>query len=154
VSTRKQEEREIAGLKVTTIQLPAMRGSRLRVKLAKLIVPVLGAFKGSKLSSVQDVMKMDIADLAPALVAVASQLDDTAHDTLMLELLICTSVVRDDGSGKALKFDLTTKQIIDQAFDGDVDALWKAVAFAIELNLGNVFSASTGNEQQAPALSS
>ena len=151
--SRKQEEREIGGLKVTTIQLPATRGSRLRFKLIKLLAPAAGALRGKSLKY-DDLKATDVAELAPALAAMVSQLDEAAHDALLLEMLVCTSVVRDDGNGRPVKFDLTSKAIVDQAFDGDVDALWGAWKFALEVNLGGFFAASGGSAQPDPTPSS
>jgi hypothetical protein len=149
---RKTEEREIGALKVTTIQLPATRGSRLRFKLVKLLAPALGAI-GGKAVNFNDLKSMNVVELAPALVALVSQLDDAAHDALLLEMLVCTSVVRDDAGGRPIKFDLTSKAFIDQAFDGDADALWTTWMFALEVNLGGFFAASGGPAQPGPTPS-
>lgn len=149
MSTRKTEDRDIGDLKVTTIQLPAMRGSRLRLRLLKMLSPLLGALEGKKLD---DVMKLDVSDLAPAIMAAASQLDDATHDALILQILLCTSVQTTDASGKQIRFDLTSQSTIDQAFGGDVDALWSAAKFALEVNLGgNFFRRDVATPEQAPS---
>lgn len=149
--SRKTEEREINGLKVTTIQLPATRGSALRFKLARVLAPVAGTLRTK---TAADLLSLNVADLAPTLMALAAQLDPAVMDALMLEILACTSVITTDAAGRQIKFDLTSKQIIDQAFDGDVDALWSTMRFAVEVNLSGFFAALAGNTQPAPTPSS
>lgn len=148
--SRKQEERTIGDYNVTTVQLPATRGSRLRVRVLKLIAPALGQLRGKK---IDDLKAIDIADFAPALQEIMGQLDDQTQDALMLEVLVCTSVIAQGPSGQ-IKYDLTSKPIIDQAFDGDVDALWGAMKFALEVNLRGFFNASVGKSQPIPTPSS
>ena len=151
IGDRKTDIRTINGFELTTVQLPSMRGSRLRFRLAKLLAPAAGALRGKSLT---DLQALDVADIAPAIMAIATQLDDAAHDALMLELLICTSVVVDGPSGK-VKYDLTKAAAIDQAFGSDVDALWAAAKTSLEVNLGGFFGASAGSAApQVPTPSS
>lgn len=141
----KIETRQIDGLDVTSQQLPATRSYRLLPKVLKLIVPVLGATRGKK--GIDDV---DVAALAPVL----EQLDDATMDALLLETLVCTSVVTTNDKGAQVKYDLTSKQWIDAAFGGNVVALVKTMAFALQLNFAGVFHESAGAAQQTPTPSS
>lgn len=144
---RTEETRTINGLEVTTIKLPSMRGSQLRFRLIRLLAPAgpaLGAvFTGKKLS---DLGAVDVISILPALPALFAQLDDATHDALLCQILVCTSVVADGPKGK-VKYDLTSKAFIEQAFSDDVDALWAAARFALEVNLSGFF---TG--QAAPGI--
>ena len=149
--SRTSETRTIGEFEVTTQKLPATRGSRLRFKLVRLLGPAASSLAPlvGKDGKLEELLGLDIAAVAPAIVALASQIDDEKHDALMLEILICTSVVADGPKGK-IKFDLTSKALLDQAFDGDVDALWKTVMFALEVNLSGFFS---GRGSPAPDAS-
>jgi len=146
---RKTETRQISAFDVTTIQLPALKGSALRFKLGKVLAPALAALRGKSLG---DVMKSDLADLQPALMAIFDRLDEKQAEALMLDALLCTSVVTTDNDGKLIKYDLTTAKWIDLAFGGDVDALWSTVKFALEVNLRGLFVAGAGTVQQTPTL--
>jgi hypothetical protein len=138
---RPSETKTIGGLEVTTTKLPAMRGSALRFKLGKLILPSL---RGKSLAEISSI---DIADLAP----VVGALDEKAQETLMLEILLCTKVQQtNDKTGEPYFVELTSQKFIDLVFDGDVDALWATCWFALEVNLKGVFGASAGSAQPAP----
>lgn len=144
IGSRKQDTRTIGGFELTTIQLPSVRGSRLRVRLLKLLAPAGSALAGVlKGKSPEDLKTLDVGVIAPALMAIATQLDDGIHDSLMLQLLVCSSVVVDGPAGK-IKVDLTSMQAIDQAFGGDVEALWAAARVSLEVNLGGFFDGATG----------
>lgn len=150
---RRTETRVINGLEVTTQQLPSMAGSRLRFKLGRLLAPSIGALRGRR---IEDLMSLDIAELAPALVALVQQLDARTHDELLIEIFAGTYVVGKDDKGK-LRIELTSAQWIDQAFDGDVEAMWLAAKFALEVNVRNIaslFPNRVGGAQPAPTLSS
>lgn len=140
IGSRKQDTRTVGAFELTTYQLPSTRGSRLRVRLLKLLAPagerLAAVLKGK---SFDDIQALDVAVIAPAIMAVAMQLDDTVHDSLMLQLLVCSSVVAEGANGK-VKIDLTSLQAIDQAFGGDVDSLWAAMRASLEVNLGGFFA--------------
>jgi hypothetical protein len=151
---RSIETRAIAGFEVTTQKLPSMAGSRLRFKLGRLLAPAIAGLRGKRLDNL---VAQDIADLAPAFAALVQQLEPRTHDELILEVFACTYVIGETSNGSKIKFDLTSTQIIDQAFDGDVDAMWLAAKFVLEVNLrglASLFPNRVGGEQPAPTLSS
>lgn len=147
LGSRKQDTREVNGLQLTTIQLPSTRGSRLRFRLIKLVGPAVGALaaglKGKKVETLEDLKALDVGVLAPAIMAVAQQLDEALHDALLLQLLCCSTVTGEGPNGK-VKVDLTSISAFDQAFGGDVDALWAAAKASLEVNLGGFFDGRSG----------
>lgn len=136
---RRTETRTIAGLEVTTVQLPAMRGSRLRFRVLRTIMPALATLNEFRGKSMDEIMASDVGKLLPALRHVVEQLDDKAQESFLLEVLLCTNVISIDESGKRIVVELTSASFVDLAFGGDVDALWQTFAFALEVNLGGFF---------------
>ena len=146
---RTEETRTIGELEVTTVKLPAIRASKLRFKLLRLLAPAAPAlaavFTGKKLA---DLKGTEIASILPALPGLLAQLDDATHDAMLRDALVTTSVVADGPKGK-IKFDLTSLALIEQAFGSDVDSMWSTWLFAVEVNLSGFFS---GRVDPAPAL--
>src|SRR5262245_7391192 len=143
----RSETRTIDGLEVTTQQLPATRAYRFAARLSKLLLPIAGAVKGR---SLDDAMSLGVETFAPLL----QQLDEPTLDALLLESLQCTSVMTVDAKGVPIKYDLTTKPMIDLAFGGNVGALLRTMMFAIEFNFRDFFSASVGPGLPTPTPSS
>lgn len=142
-----ETKRISATIEATSQKMPSMSGSRLRFKIGKLLVPALAGFRGKALD---DVMKLDLAELQPVLAPLLAQLDEKTHDALMLEILTHTYVVRTEDGKEPIRFDLGNAKAIDLAFDGDVDALWATAWFALGVNLKGVFAAGAGNAQPSP----
>ncbi len=109
----------IGDFEVTTQKLPTLRGSSLRFKVNRLFSKEKGT----------------VGDLtAEVLTAMLAQLEDNEVQTLILESLVCTSIITNDDRGQKIKYDLTKLSTIDQVFDGDVDLMWETVMFAWEVN--------------------
>ena len=116
--------KQIGDLEVTTTKLPTLRGSRLRMKVNRLLMGNGQKIEGGELT----------AELFTGFLA---DLPDADADTLILESLVSTVVVRDDAQGSKIKFDLSNLSQIDLAFDGDDLAMWQSVLFSWEVNLAN-----------------
>jgi len=142
----RSETRTIEGLEVTTQQLPATRAYLLAAKLSKVLVPIASALKGKTMG---EALAAPVESLAPML----ERLDDATLDALMLESLKCTSVVTVDAKGASIKYDLTSKPMIDLAFGGNVAALFKTIGFAIEVNFRDFFAESVAGVWPAPTPS-
>lgn len=113
--------KQIGELEVTTTKLPTLRGSRLRMKVQRLM-------SGQKADG----------ELTPQILfSLLALLKDEEADALILESLVSTSVVRADAQGTKIKFDLSGLSQIDLAFDGDDMAMWQTVLFSWEVNLSN-----------------
>lgn len=120
--------RDIDGLEVTVVELPARVAIKLGAKLARTIGPALARTKGIDMAS-------DIATLAPALFTLGESLDDKTFDELLLEVFKQTSVIAD-----GRKTELTTIAKIDSTFGANKTALMKAAAFTVEVNFGDFFA--------------
>jgi len=121
---RISKTKQIGDLEVTTTKLPTLRGSRLRMKVNRLLMGNGQKIEGGELT----------AELFTGFLA---HLPDAEADTLILESLVSTVVVRDDAQGSKVKFDLSNLSQIDLAFDGDDLAMWQSVLFSWEVNLAN-----------------
>ncbi|MBA3841176.1 MAG: hypothetical protein H0X39_00895 [Actinobacteria bacterium] len=110
----------VGDLEVTTQKLPTLRGSKLRFKVNRLIL--------------RDGVPTGELD-AEKFTALLAQLPEADADALILESLVCTSIVSTNAQGTKVKYELTTLGVIDQAFDGDDMAMWECVMFSWEVNL-------------------
>ena len=126
---------------VTVQKLPAVRGSRLRVRLLKLVSPGLARLGELRGQTFDQVMGSNVSSLLPALVGIVTQLEDKVQDALMLEVFACTYVISTNSQGTKVKHELSSLSNLDQAFGSDVDSMWKAFAFTLEVNLGGFFDA-------------
>lgn len=124
------ERKSIDGLEVTTTQLPSMRALALSTRLLKVVAPAMAHAGGLSMAS-------DIADLAPALAALAGQLEPELVQSLTRELLAFTTV---EMSGKVMQ--LSTEEAINLAFAGRLMTLFKVLAFSLKVNFENFFDAA------------
>ena len=116
--------KQIGDVEISTTKLPTLRGSRLRMKVNRLLMGTGTKIEGGELT----------AELFTSFLA---HLPDADADALILESLASTVAVRDDAQGSKIKFDLSNLSQIDLAFDGDDLAMWQAVLFSWEVNLSN-----------------
>ena len=123
-SMRITRTKQIGDVEISTTKLPTLRGSRLRMKVNRLLMGTGTKIEGGELT----------AELFTSFLA---HLPDADADALILESLASTVAVRDDAQGSKIKFDLSNLSQIDLAFDGDDLAMWQAVLFSWEVNLSN-----------------
>lgn len=126
---------------VATTPLHVTRQLRLAPKLLRVVAPMLTQMKGVKAKGLMGAMaERDVADLGPALEAMCEHLDDAAVDKISLELLAGTTVIipSEDG-GQPRAIDLISPQMIDMAFQGDLEFMMAVLKFAGEVNFARYF---------------
>lgn len=131
---KKNETREIAGLKITVSQFAPMRAYRFLALAAKTLGPVLSTIVPAlSLNATSSLRDMSASTIGNAF----AMLDESAAERLLLELFSNSSVVA-DVNGKPVKFDLSGRTEIDVAFgDGGLAALFAAAKFALEVNFAD-----------------
>lgn len=112
---------------VKSTQHAALPAFRLMGRLGKLLTPALAGFKGIK-------FKSDVSSLAPVLAALFERLDPSESDSLAIQVLCNTLVVT---GGKATT--LATATDINNVFSGRLLAMFKVMAFAVEVNFKDFF---------------
>lgn len=116
--------KQIGELEVTTTKLPTLRGSRLRMKVNRLLL-------GSSAKVAQGELTAEV------FTSLLAHLTDADADALVQESLVSTTVIGLDAQGAKIKHDLSSLKAIDTAFDGDDLAMWETVMFAWEVNLAS-----------------
>ncbi|HEY1814898.1 MAG TPA: hypothetical protein VGG74_21270 [Kofleriaceae bacterium] len=137
------QTKTIRGVDVTTVKMRAMRGSRLRHEVQRLIAKEADR-RGTPLTKIG---KDDVRSIITT--AFASMTADE-HERFTIDALRETSVVKRDGNGQPRKIDLLDARSIDDAFGTDHYALEAAVMFAVETNLAASFVEGAGSEQPTP----
>lgn len=130
------QEREIVGCPVRCTPFKARAAARLLSRLLKHAGAVLGQLGGVDLT---DLKGVEVAALAPALMALANTLTPDEFDSLTCALLAQTSVTAADASGTRKNFDLSKPDNIDNAFAGDLKLMFRVLAFSVEVNYGSFF---------------
>jgi hypothetical protein len=127
------ETRDIRGLTVRCTQLPARRAYALVPKLGAIMAPALAELETSQ---IKDLGAVDLSAVGPAFQRFFQALEDADADKLMMQLLSSTSVIKDGDL-----FDLTSGAKIDQAFEGNLPALFQTLWFSVELNFADFIGA-------------
>lgn len=132
----KTEKRDINGLQVTTVQIPAMKAYAVFARLGAVLGPALAKLGDVKIANLED----EVEKLGPAAGALLSGL---AGDTdLVLALLQSTSVVKPGEDGKLENTDLIGGETaINKIYTGDFLALLLSMKFAIEVNFADFLAA-------------
>lgn len=144
---RKTESKTIDGLRVETTQYAAVRAYRLWARLLPLAASALPRLALKSLRAA-DLADTELAYFAPALAAIASQLTADSAESLMLDVLAGTNVTFTRG-GKPAQVTLDSTAAIDEAFDGNVGGLLKAMAHALRVNFAGFGIGASG--QSGPA---
>jgi hypothetical protein len=113
---RKSQSRSIGGKQYTVRQMGAKQGSRMLVRLMRVVA---NGLDGGKVS----------------LAAIADGLDDDMFIKLVDELAPTTEV--DLGDGRVLTFD----KVLDLQFAGQYQDMLEWLVFALEVNYSDFFSA-------------
>lgn len=132
----KTEQREIAGVAYECTTLPARRAVDLGASLVKILGPSLGALgDGFNLDTGEPIEgKTDV--LSSAVSALMSQIDKVDVSKLMLDLLQTT--IRIDPEKNARQ-EVGKAEVFDVVFAGNFRELMGALAFALEVSLGDFF---------------
>ena len=126
------KQRDIQGLQVTTVQLPAMRAYGVFSRLGAILGPALAELDIANVQGMS--MSDDIGSLGPAVGKLLAGLStDTA---LVLSLLQSTTVVVDEA-----KIDLLSEAAINKVFTGNFLGLLATLKFAIEVNFADFLAA-------------
>ena len=138
----KSETRECGGLKVTTTQLPAMRGFRLFARVGKILAPTMSNLQGLTARELKGLMDADVAALAPMVANLFAQLEDS--DSLFLELFASTKVERVDENGVPRLKQLTDQDAINYVFAGNLAGMLSAAMFVLEINFADFIRGALG----------
>ena len=121
-------ELQIDGCNVKITQFQAVRGFKLQIRLAKLLLPVFGTLFGGEVKGVSKVTAKDIVnsdmDLSKALSVLAESLDEETLLNLMLDLLAATIV---DGKG-------VDRKTFEELFVGNYIFVYKLAVEVIKAN--------------------
>lgn len=132
---------------VTVNKFEPVPAYRLLAKIGRVLVPTVFAARHVTGQS-------DAVDLMPAIKTLFDQLTPELAETVMLESLSCTSVVRVDDAGKKFNTDLTSVKAINKAFAGNLKAMLLTIKFALEVNFGDFFAGSgVGESAEIPTPS-
>ncbi len=126
---QKTDTRTIAGMEVTTTQLPALRAFALLNKLGRILAPALAKAADLKVST-----DMDVSALAPALGELFANLHPEESGQLAKEILAYTSVIHNGA-----KIDLGSANMIDHVFTGEFKGFLMTMLFAIQVNFSDFF---------------
>jgi hypothetical protein len=137
----KVQSTTVGDMKVTVQKHPVMRGLVLKARLLKLVAPALS--QASALSNVTSLAQADVGALAPALQALAAQIQPTELPGLISEVLACTTVIVRDSAGMLNQIDLGLgDEMLQQVFSSRSDLdLFRVVAFALKVNFADFFVA-------------
>jgi len=141
----KTDEREIDGILVKTVQLPAMRAFKLLARLAKAVGPALGVLTKFDPNTQLEAVAGEFAG------AFAS-LDADEAERLVPEILIKTTVFIPDERGGSEK--LLTKDRIDDIFTGRLMTLFRVVGFALQVNFQDFYAGSAPAAPRNPSAPS
>lgn len=144
----KTESKNIDGHEVKSTQLPAMRSLKLKARLGRVAGPAvkeLGAVAGD-LADWKDDDDVDFEKLAPALMALAANLDDATVDELFPQILASTTIVKDNR-----QIELDSSENINNAFTGNLNLMFKVVAFALKVNFSDFLLGAVGDAAQSKA---
>lgn len=128
----KRDEREIDGVRFMCEQHGAKRSLRLDARLGRLLGPGL-----ADVLTGGGVADGDYAAMARGLVPLFANLSDDDAEALVDEVLVKTTAIDGDSV-----LDLCKKAHFEIVFGGRRMTLWKAVAFALEVNYRDFFEAA------------
>jgi len=124
----------INGREFQVTQFPGRYGLRLQARLARVFgAPLAALFKGAKKGMDSDLADLD---LEKAVVMLMDKLSEDELDDLVNRMLSQTRV---DGKGI-----IDNPMVFDELFAANYSDLFKVLAFVVEVNFGNFFSALKG----------
>lgn len=127
----KNETREICGMTVSVIQLPAMRAYKVFTRLGRILGPSLAHLGSLDLDPDGEIEDMDFEELAPA---IGSLLTGLADDTDLVKALLESTTVTPAGGAPILLSDVAQ---IDAAFTGEFKAMLLTIKFTIGVNFSD-----------------
>jgi len=125
----KVTETEIDGKTVKTTVYPARRGLALKVRLARILLPLIGG---------ADTKDIDATKIAEVLL---NDLTEKNVETLIFDIFMSTYIDEKDASDPAL---------FDIVFAGDYAFLFQTVKYVLEVNYGSFLAliGLTGNQSK------
>lgn len=136
----KTEEATYSGIKVSCTEFDAWRGSKLALRVLKVVGPTLAAL--SSVKSVGDLQSMGSA-LLPKIAEALTSLDTDEAMNLMGDLLTGTEAWLESGK----RVPLIGQIAINQVFSGKLKALFQTVFLAIQTNFADFFDGNVLAEQ-------
>lgn len=135
----RSESTVINGSKYTVTTLQAWDALEAALDVAKLIAP---AFEGQDPRSVQvsTLFEQDNDQLLASLARIVSAADKAVLRRVLEAMARCTQIQSKDGTHAILE------QVFDLHFAGSPDEMLKWAAFALQVNYGNFFDASTRDD--------
>jgi hypothetical protein len=126
----------IDGIEYTVTQFPARRGFKLKLTLAKKLLPGMSRLldSGTPLSQVME-SNIGSGSVVSAIQAAVDSLDEEEAVKLIMELLSSTRRGTKDGRG-GLEI---SEEILDMEYAGNYLALYKVIAYVLEVNYSDFF---------------
>lgn len=121
----KQLSKTIGGVEYKVTQFPALRAIKVKIRIAKLLSPVIAKIMPAIGNSKGGLGDLDLASLEPAFNSLAEHLEPEEFSALCLILLSCT--IRND-------VDLGNETAFNDAFTGRLGEMYKAIWFVLEAN--------------------
>lgn len=140
-------EKEIDGVRYTSTKIPAMRATKLQGRLVRALGPSAVRIAGSLVAAIGaegggleqfELERVNFGEIGGALSEAFSNLDDSATETLIREILSETSYFDDKGVPRKLFAGPGTGEF-DRHFTGELPRMWKVVGFALGVNFGGFF---------------
>ena len=134
-----EKTRDIDGLNIRVHQFPALQAFRLQAEIIRTVAPAFGmAASGVSTEQLMD-QEIDFEKIANAIASLADRLSVQQFESLVARLLEWTYVdnkkVADAGRINQAEFDV---------FSGRMMALYKTLAFVLEVNYPDFFGKLTG----------
>ncbi len=147
----KTETREIDGCKVTCVMIDPMRAMAIEPEIMDAAAAMVGALRTINIADLigkkkEEITIEDVLRAAPLLRHLASAFGGGKLVQIVPTLLSGTTIIYPvhlpDGTVKnAQKNPIASTSDINEVFAGRPLTRWKVIAFAIELNFGEYFSA-------------
>lgn len=118
--TLKQETRQVSGVTLETEQLPPRAALRLLWDIGRSAPFIIARLEGA----------MKTEDIVNALQETLIRLSSDEFEALYMRALKFTVATLADGS----VLNLSQPEMVDRAFEGNIEGLCNAIAFAVEVN--------------------
>lgn len=115
---------EVQGFQVSLVPLNAIKAARLDKKVTGLVLPLLAGL------DLDNLAKVDVSDLTGRLAEVVTGLPDESLEALLVESLSGSTIIP---PGQAA-IEITGPGALNQAFTGELDALYQCVWEAWKFN--------------------
>lgn len=145
----KQEEKEIGGILFIVSPFSAIKAIRLQSKLLKLLLPALGGIVSgfsNNNSEKFDIMntKINGKEISTAITELFQNLDEIEQEKLMIRIFENTKIKTEAGILDLVKNGTYNNDAINYAFTKNIQTLYKALWFVLEVNYSDFLSGLAG----------